>query len=153
MKAVIELQNDTTLTEIPLLSQFENWAAQTLKIVPLTKTENKISLIVRLIDKKESALLNQTYRQKAGPTNILSFPDDPIPGFTTDSLGDLAICAPLVAEEADEQHKPVDAHWAHLFIHGLLHLLHYDHIEDQDAEIMEKLEIEILLKLGYENPY
>ncbi|WP_423063941.1 rRNA maturation RNase YbeY [Candidiatus Paracoxiella cheracis] len=153
MSIVIELQNNTTSEEIPSLSQFTQWTQKTLSMVPKSTDENKISLTIRIIDEAESASLNQTYRQKKGPTNILSFPDDPIPGFISDSLGDLAICAPLVLQEANAQHKQTEAHWAHLLVHGVLHLLNYDHINDEDAEVMEALEIKILEKLGYNNPY
>lgn len=153
MSIVIELQNNTTSEEIPSLSQFTQWTQKTLSMVPKSTDENKTSLTIRIIDEAESASLNQTYRQKKGPTNILSFRDDPIPGFISDSLGDLAICAPLVLQEANAQHKQTEAHWAHLLVHGVLHLLNYDHINDEDAEVMEALEIKILEKLGYNNPY
>lgn len=153
MTIVIELQNNTIFEEIPSLSQFTQWTQKTLSMVPESTDENKTSLTIRIIDEAESALLNETYRHKKGPTNILSFPDETIPGFISDSLGDLAICAPLVLKEADAQHKQIEAHWAHLLVHGVLHLLNYDHIKDEDAEVMEALEIKILEKLGYGNPY
>ena len=110
---------------------------------------------IRVVDSDESRQLNHSYRDKDKPTNVLSFPftvPDNIPIDST-LLGDLIICAPLVAEEAMQQGKESIAHWAHLVIHGILHLLGYDHIEDNDAKIMETIEIELLEQLGYPNPY
>lgn len=108
---------------------------------------------IRLVDEDESQALNSQYRGKDKPTNVLSFPSD-LPDFIDDPLlGDLAICAKVVIREALEQGKAVDAHWAHMTVHGTLHLQGYDHINDADAEEMENLEIAILAKLGYPNPY
>jgi probable rRNA maturation factor len=108
---------------------------------------------IRLISKKESAELNCSYRHKKGPTNILSFPFEPPPGVSSLFLGDLVICAPLVNQEAKQQSKTRLAHWAHLVIHGCLHLIGYDHMDNKDALKMETLEIQLLEDLGYENPY
>ena len=152
MKIVISLQN-ATHSNIPTLAQLNHWVETIFKIMPTTSNRHNNSLTIRFIDKEESATLNETFRQKKGPTNILSFADEPIPGFTSDSLGDLAICAPLVIEEAKIQVKQLLAHYAHLVIHGVLHLLGYDHTEEQDANKMENLEIKILAALGYQNPY
>lgn len=101
-----------------------------------------------MINKKESALLNKTYRNKSGPTNVLSFVYDTNPVF-----GDIALCAPLITQQAKGQQKSINAHWAHLIVHGCLHLLGYDHIKKSDAIIMEKREIAILTQLGFNNPY
>ena len=108
---------------------------------------------IRLVSKKESADLNNTYRHKTGPTNILSFPFEPPPEVSPNFLGDLVICAALVNQQAKQQVKTRLAHWAHLIIHGCLHLIGYDHIHDKDANKMETIEIQILKELGYENPY
>jgi probable rRNA maturation factor len=116
------------------------------------QTENKV-VNIRLVSKKEMTELNGTYRHKKGPTNILSFPFDPPPKILSSFLGDLVICAALVNQEAKQQKKPRLAHWAHLVIHGCLHLIGYDHIRYKDAIKMEKLEIQLLEDLGYENPY
>lgn len=118
-----------------------------------------LEVVLRLVEFDESQDLNRDYRGKDKPTNILSFPFEwpeelPVearPAFT--ALGDLVVCAPLVAQEAREQGKSPEAHWAHLLIHGMLHLQGFDHVLDQDAEVMENLEIAILKQLGYENPY
>jgi len=108
---------------------------------------------LRLVDEDESRQLNHQYRGKDKPTNVLSFPFEAPAGITVPLAGDLVICAPVVAREAIEQNKTPEAHWAHMVIHGMLHLQGYDHIEDADAEVMEALEIRLLADLGYNNPY
>lgn len=112
-------------------------------------------IVVRIVDEAESAELNHDYRGKQGPTNILSFPFEApdIPGFESELLGDLVVCAPVLAKEAIEQGKPLSNHWAHIIIHGVLHLLGYDHIDEAEAEAMESQEIAILAKLEIPNPY
>ena len=111
-------------------------------------------VVVRIVDEQESAELNEQYRHKSGPTNILSFPADVPEGIELDLLGDLVICAPVVEKEALEQDKLLAHHWAHIIVHGVLHLLGYDHIDDDDeAELMENKEIAILHKLHINNPY
>jgi len=108
---------------------------------------------LRLVGEQEMAALNRDYRGKAGPTNVLSFPADLPPGLGLSLLGDIVICAPVVAREAAEQNKAAAAHWAHMAIHGSLHLLGYDHTEAADAAIMERLEAAILARLGLPCPY
>ncbi|MEY0159662.1 rRNA maturation RNase YbeY, partial [Providencia manganoxydans] len=103
---------------------------------------------IRIVDEAESHELNLTYRGKDRPTNVLSFPFEAPPEVELPLLGDLIICRQVVEKEADEQNKTVEEHWAHMVIHGCLHLLGYDHIEDDEAEEMEGLETEILQKLG-----
>ena len=110
-------------------------------------------MTVRIVDENESAQLNETYRRKAGPTNVLFFPFDTPAGIDLPLLGDLVICAPVVECEARQQNKTTLAHWAHMVVHGCLHLQGYDHIEAKQAERMEALEIEILARLGFSNPY
>lgn len=105
-----------------------------------------------LVDIEEMTQLNHEYRQKVGPTNILSFIYDSPPGKRM-VLGDLVVCPPILEQEATAAEVSVTAHWAHLIVHGALHLVGYDHQNDDDAEIMEGLETSILLKLGYQNPY
>ena len=110
-------------------------------------------LSIRLVDAAESQALNARYRQRNTPTNVLSFPAD-IPDYVElPLLGDIVICAPVVAREAREQHKTQEAHWAHMLVHGTLHLLGYDHANDTDAAIMEDLETKILKQLHYPPPY
>jgi probable rRNA maturation factor len=110
-------------------------------------------IVVRIVDVHESAQLNKQYRHKPGPTNILSFPIEVPEGIELNLLGDLVVCAPVVEREAIEQQKLLTHHWAHIIIHGVLHLLGYDHIEDAEAEVMESLEIKILQTLNISNPY
>lgn len=138
---------------LPSAAQFEHWARAALT----TGRRKDAELTVRIVDAEEGAQLNQSYRQGVGSTNVLSFPFEPpaqiesLPMQTY--LGDLVICAPVVLGEAREQHKLVEAHWAHLVVHGVLHLLGYDHMDDNEAEIMERLEIQILAQFGYPDPY
>jgi len=115
--------------------------------------EQDTEIVVRIVDEQESAELNEQYRHKSGPTNILSFPVDLPEGIELDLLGDLVICAPVVEKEALEQDKLLAHHWAHIIVHGVLHLLGYDHIDDGEAELMENKEIAILNKLHINNPY
>ncbi|MEO1888493.1 MAG: rRNA maturation RNase YbeY [Cycloclasticus sp.] len=123
-----------------------------------TEQRSQAELVIRVVDEAESAELNETYRQKKGPTNVLSFPFEmpqglPSDAITDDILGDLVICAPVVVKEAKEQGKPVLAHWAHMVVHGCLHLQGYDHINDDDAKAMEAMEIDLLSRIGITNPY
>ncbi|TXS89531.1 rRNA maturation RNase YbeY [Parahaliea maris] len=108
---------------------------------------------VRLVDREEMTELNGQYRDKPRPTNVLSFPSDLPPELGLPLLGDIVICAPVVADEAAEQGKPLAAHWAHMTVHGTLHLLGYDHIEDDEAEAMEALETRVLAALDIPCPY
>ena len=110
--------------------------------------------VIRMVDIEESAALNSQFRKKSGPTNVLSFSYGlPVGGQPVNLLGDLVICAPVVAAEAEVQAKDLDAHWAHMVVHGYLHLLGYDHTNDPDAMEMEALEMEILGEMGYPDPY
>ena len=108
---------------------------------------------MRIVDEQESAELNEQYRHKQGPTNILSFPVEVPDGIELNLLGDLVVCAPILEKEALEQHKALADHWAHIIVHGVLHLLGYDHIDETEAELMENKEITILNKLTIKNPY
>ena len=131
---------------VPELPSFECWANAAC-------TQSDAELSIRVVGLEESAELNETYRQKKGPTNVLSFPCEVPEGVPCSLLGDLVICAAIVEKEALEQEKSVEAHWAHMVIHGVLHLKGYDHMEDSDAERMEALEVEIMARLGFANPY
>ena len=110
-------------------------------------------IVVRIVDEQESAELNEQYRHKSGPTNILSFPVEVPEGIELNLLGDLVVCAPVLEKEALEQHKTLNDHWAHIIVHGVLHLLGYDHLDDEEAELMENKEIAILKQLTIKNPY
>lgn len=110
-------------------------------------------LSVRVVDTAEITALNRQYRGKDGATNVLSFPFDGMAGVETALLGDVVVCAPVVAAEAVQQGKPLQAHWAHLVIHGVLHLQGYDHHGDVEAQRMEALESKLLARLGYPDPW
>lgn len=119
----------------------------------LTNLEDDFELTIRIVDETESAQLNETYRHKQGATNILSFPFEVPEEVELNLLGDLVICAPILEREAKMQDKLLHHHWAHIVIHGTLHLLGYDHIDDADALEMESKEIELLQRLSIPNPY
>jgi len=142
----VELQNASTAPNLPTEPQLALWAQAA------TRRDNA-EIVIRVVDEEESAELNRYYRGKAAPTNVLSFSFEAPPGMATDILGDLAVCAPVVAREAQEQGKSLPAHWAHMVVHGVLHLQGYDHIEDDEAAVMEAEEIAILNRLGFPNPY
>ena len=133
---------------LPKPEQFKLWISAALSG---RRTEAELS--VRIVGMAEGAMLNETYRHRNGPTNVLAFPVDESTGLELPLLGDLVICAPVVEQEAREQFKSQTAHWAHLTVHGTLHLLGYDHHEEREADVMEGLEAEILAKLGYADPY
>ncbi|MCQ8106014.1 rRNA maturation RNase YbeY [Methylomonas sp. SURF-2] len=144
----LDIQIATESSDIPSESQFQGWV-DTVLADPGQDSE----IVIRLVDDAESADLNLRYRHKAGPTNILSFPFEAPAGMASELLGDLVICAPLIAREARQQHKQPADHWAHITMHGILHLLGYDHIEEDEAEEMEALEIRLLKQLNIANPY
>lgn len=118
----------------------------------LPSDHHDTELCIRIVEAEEGAQLNEKYRDKTGPTNVLSFPCD-VQISELKLLGDLVICAPVVAKEAEAQSKPEPAHWAHMVVHGVLHLLGYDHIGEHDALLMEAEERAILARLGFPDPY
>lgn len=119
----------------------------------LQREREQAEVSVRLVGEEEMARLNHHYRGKAGSTNVLSFPTDLPESVPHPLLGDIVVCAAVVEREAQQQHKSFHDHWAHMFIHGSLHLLGYDHIETADAQSMESLETSIMKTLGYPDPY
>lgn len=133
---------------LPSAEMLQIWLEKT--IVPF---QPQAEVTIRIVDETESHQLNFDYRGKDKPTNVLSFPFEAPPGMELDLLGDLVICRQVVEQEAIEQNKPLMAHWAHMVVHGSLHLLGYDHIEDDEAEEMESLESEIMQEMGFEDPY
>ncbi|OON38802.1 rRNA maturation RNase YbeY [Izhakiella australiensis] len=133
---------------LPPEADFQRWLDA---VLPRFQAESEVT--VRLVDVAESQDLNLTWRGKDKPTNVLSFPFEAPSGIELPLLGDLVICRQVVEQEAAEQQKQLLAHWAHMVIHGSLHLLGYDHIDDDEAEEMESLETEIMLALGYADPY
>lgn len=148
MAITVDIQQISKNTEIPEPNQIKQWIDGAL-----LPQHDDVELTVRIVDIAESQSLNKQYRNKDKPTNVLSFPFEVPDGIELNLLGDLVICADIVSKEAKAQHKTVQAHWAHMLVHGCLHLLGYDHINNDDAEHMETLEIDILAKLGFNNPY
>ncbi len=148
-KITVNIQNNSQYKAIPAESDFTQWLNIALK--------NHAPGIVNIaiVDAKESQALNKQFRHKDKPTNVLSFPFEAFEGMVIEEhiIGDLVICADVIQQEADAQQKDPLAHWAHLSIHGSLHLVGFDHQNDAEANKMESLEIELLQQLGYPNPY
>ena len=145
----VDLQIATENIEgLPTEEQIVQWA--TAAVQP---EGDEVEMTVRIVDEAESHELNLTYRGKDRPTNVLSFPFECPDEVELPLLGDLVICRQVVEREAAEQDKPLMAHWAHMIVHGSLHLLGYDHIEDDEAEEMESLETQIMQGLGFDDPY
>ena len=145
----VDLQIATENIEgLPTEEQIAQWA--TASVQP---EGDEVEMTVRIVDEAESHELNLTYRGKDRPTNVLSFPFECPDEVELPLLGDLVICRQVVEREAAEQEKPLIAHWAHMVVHGSLHLLGYDHIEDDEAEEMESLETQIMQGLGFDDPY
>ena len=153
MKVIIDLQiaTDEALESYPSLETMTKWATVALKTGGRTKDSE---ITIRMVDSKEIHELNATYRHVDRPTNILSFPFE-LPEGIEDLplLGDLVVCKEVLERECKEQNKTLEEHFAHLIVHGCLHLLGYDHIEEEDAKEMEPLEVKAMAELGYENPY
>lgn len=145
----VDIDNGSADDEVPEPPSLRAWAEKALARLAITEAE----LAIRLVDEAESAGLNGHYRHKDGATNVLSFPADLPPEVDLPLLGDIVICAPVVAREAGEQGKAAEAHWAHMVIHGTLHLLGYDHVDAGEAAVMENLETDILTGLGFPPPY
>ena len=169
---ILDIQRENIEDSYPGKNDFERWISQTFALAfssnkklyenimgegPETRGKQAQELSIRLVNEEEGSNLNQTYRDKTGPTNVLSFPfqnpENLPPEQNLPLLGDIVICAPLVRQEALAQGKAEVNHWAHLTVHGTLHLLGYDHINDEEAQIMEQLETEILAELGFPDPY
>ena len=144
----VELQYAVPQKALPTQAQFQAWA----DVIKTRDGETQIAAI-RVVNEQEMTVLNKQYRQKKGPTNVLSFPAQLHEQVDVPFIGDIVICAPIVINEAKQQHKTEESHWAHMMVHGILHLQGYDHINDADAMQMESLEIQIMHQLGYENPY
>jgi probable rRNA maturation factor len=144
----LEVQRIVDAESIPSDEQFACWVE-----VALAGRRDEAELVIRIVDAAESQQLNRDYRGKDSSTNVLSFSAE-IPEVVESALlGDLVICAEVVSTEAQQQGKLPKAHWAHMVVHGVLHLLGYDHQDDQQAFLMEELETEILMELGFDDPY
>ncbi len=161
LSLLVDLQQCIDSDSVPAQKELELWIKTSLIISAESRQEklkNEYELTIRIVDKKEIQNLNNNYRHKNQATNVLSFPYE---GFDFDVpeelqlplLGDLVICHEVVLEEAQQQGKTIDEHWAHMVVHGILHLQGYDHINDHEAEQMEALEVNILKQLNFPNPY
>jgi probable rRNA maturation factor len=151
MQLMLDLQNPAQASAIPDESQMQDWVVSALNQANWQATSAELT--VRVVDLLEIQELNKTYRGKNQPTNVLSFPFEIPEHIESDLLGDLVICHQVLVDEAKQQNKNLQDHWAHMVIHGTLHLLGFDHINDDEAEEMEGLEIEILKQYQIENPY
>ncbi len=150
MKLTVDVQC-ASVEPVPDEDDLRRWIAAALASQPAHGGDTEIT--IRLVDIEEMTSLNQVYRDKCGPTNVLSFPAELPPELELPLLGDIVICAPIVSAEAQAQHKELDAHWAHMTVHGTLHLLGFDHIEEDEAASMEGLESVIMANLHYPCPY
>lgn len=154
MQHLIEVQYEVSAEGLPTEQDFQAWVNHVL-----AKLDETFEVTIRIVNETESQALNKEYRGKDNSTNVLSFPmEEDLPeeiAQEMDSvyLGDLVVCAAVVEREAIEQNKALKAHWAHMIVHGCLHLLGYDHIEDDEAEEMESTEIRMMGELGFANPY
>jgi probable rRNA maturation factor len=144
----LDIQIASESKQLPSLAQFQCWVDSVLK----DKTIDS-EIVIRIVDEQEMTEFNEQYRKKKGATNILSFPFDAPEGIESPLLGDLLVCAPIVKKQAQQQNKALESHWAHMIVHGILHLLGYDHIDDAEAEEMEALEVKILQIIKIKDPY
>ncbi|RUM53263.1 MAG: rRNA maturation RNase YbeY [Methylococcus sp.] len=144
----VEIQRAFEIPGVPASTRMSEWVLA----VMADRVEDS-ELVIRVVGIEESSALNHQYRRKKGPTNVLSFSYEKSHALPLETFGDLVICAPVVEKEAAEQKKSLDAHWAHMIVHGVLHLLGYDHDEGIDALEMETLEQAILAGMGFPNPY
>ena len=135
------VQYATNSTDVPTRPQFRRWVKAALM--------QEAEIVLRIVDEAEGCELNHQFRNKDYATNVLTFVYDDTQPLT----GDIVLCAPVVSQEAQEQHKNLTAHYAHLTVHGILHLQGYDHIEEAEAVVMEQMETQILARLGYDDPY
>ncbi len=145
----LDLQCAGASGALPEKHDFARWARAALGGI----RRRRVDLVVRIVGAAEGARLNSRYRGKPRPTNVLSFPFDPPPGARSFHLGDLVLCAPLVRHEARAQGKREIAHWAHLVVHGIMHLRGYDHQNERAARVMEAREARVLKQLGFPDPY
>ena len=160
----LDVQNPYEYTSIPDQSELLHWVEAAIQG---QHSDSHLCIVIRFVNEEEGKTLNRAYRHKKYPTNVLSFPFEE-PEFISDisavneaisqhlqqqHLGDIVLCEPVVKAEALEQNKTLRQHWAHLIVHGALHLQGYDHLNDKEADMMESLEVKILQSLGFDNPY
>ncbi len=148
MTAKINVEYVSNASELPAEAMIAHCAQAALE-----GHERYVEVGVRIVDESEIIELNQRFRKRAEPTNVLSFPFEDPPGTQTDVLGDVVVCAPIVSSQAQTEGKPLSAHWAHMVVHGIMHLRGYDHETPEEANAMEHMETRILEGLGFPDPY
>ena len=149
MTDLVDIQLADNSVKAPDAQHIRGWVAA----VFTTLERPPLALTVRVVGEEEMTKLNHRHRGRNQPTNVLSFPIEPLPGMCTDLLGDIVVCGPVVDRDAEIQHKLPIGHWAHMVVHGMLHLFGYDHDSDQEATAMETLEKSVLEELGFSDPY
>ena len=147
--SLVDIQVEDRSSEVPDERQLSGWIETIFSVLKRSPT----ALTIRIVDEEEMKELNRRYRGKNRSTNVLSFPFEPLPNVDVDLLGDIVLCGTVVAREATTQKKSLMGHWAHMIVHGMLHLFGYDHESDQEATVMEALEKSVLEGLGYSDPY
>lgn len=162
-RVVVDIQlalDEISSVEVPENKQIQQWVAAAIEATRSEENQEKnqnTQMTVRIVEEAEISRLNEDFRHKSGATNVLSFPFVPPPGIpeneSVQSLGDLVVCAAVVNKEAKEQLKKSSAHWAHIIIHGTLHLMGLDHQNKKEAYDMESLETNIMFELGFPDPY
>lgn len=165
MNITVIVQQASSASNTPSVERITAWVKSVFKQAPAKRApyqnlppEQSAHLTIRLVDEAEMVELNSEYRQKNRPTNVLSFPFEMPEGVPMELMneviiGDIAICAPVVAQEAATQHKTAESHWAHMVLHGSLHLLGYDHIDPAETDIMENIETLLMKQAGFPDPY
>ena len=153
MKLAVDVQCALADDSVPPPESLIKWSRAALAREAGVAEPGGVELTIRIVDAEEGRALNERWRKARGPTNVLSFPAQAACGLAPRLLGDVVICAPVVCREAGAQRKPLEAHWAHMVVHGVLHLLGYGHGDETEAGIMEGREAEILRSLGYRDPY
>ena len=152
-RLVVSVQLAASRDRVPHAVKLRQWAAKGFESAPSDLRKSTAHVVLRIVDAAESRALNRAWRGKDKPTNVLSFPAGTVIANGMRELGDIVICKQVVASEARDQGKALAAHWAHMVVHGMLHLLGYDHIRARDAIVMESAETRILAEFGYPDPY
>ena len=147
--SLVDIQVEDRSSEVPDERQLSDWIETIFSVLK----HSPMALTIRIVDEEEMKELNRRYRGKNRPTNVLSFPFEPLPNVHVDLLGDIVVCGPVVAREATTQKKSLMGHWAHMIVHGMLHLLGYDHETDYQAKRMEGVEQKLLARLGFSDLY
>jgi probable rRNA maturation factor len=150
---LVSVQVATARKHVPHPSSLRTWASKGFELANAAVRERTVHVVLRVVNAAESQTLNRTWRGKDKPTNVLSFPAGQVVADGVRELGDIVICKAVVAAEARAQGKPLAAHWAHMVVHGMLHLLGYDHVRAREAVVMERSEARILAQFDYPDPY